>query len=147
MITKYFNELEIGEKIISRGRTLTETDVVLFCMFSGNWFQLHSDVEYVKKTKWGERLVQGTLVFAIAHGLLPTIEPGTVVAFYGVDKLRFLLPVRIGDTVHVERTVIGKEEKGKDAGVVTLEFKVKNQRDEVVQISHQKLLVSRKKID
>ena len=67
MIYKYFDELEIGDKTESeRGRTITETDVVFFCYLTGNWLELHSNAEYAKETQFGERLVQGSLTFAIA---------------------------------------------------------------------------------
>ncbi|MFC1918014.1 MaoC/PaaZ C-terminal domain-containing protein, partial [Chloroflexota bacterium] len=60
MIWKYFDELEIGEKFVTRGRTMTETDVINFCMLTGNWLELHSNIEYAKNTQFGQRLVQGS---------------------------------------------------------------------------------------
>jgi 3-hydroxybutyryl-CoA dehydratase len=143
MLYDYFEDTEIGNKIVSRGRTITETDVVAFCMFTGNWEDLHADVEYCKKTRFGQRLVQGTLVFSLGPGLLP-LKPGLVVANYGIDKVRFIQPVFIGDTIHVEREITAKEDKGAMGGVVTFQMTFKNQREEVVQVAVQKLMVHHK---
>ena len=144
MIYKYFDELEIGEKTVSeRGRTITETDVVFFCYLTGNWLELHSNAEYAKKTQFGERLVQGSLTFAIAAGL-QMVKPDLVIAFYGLDKMRFPAPVKIGDTLRAEAEVVDKEEKGGDRGVVTIKQEIKNQRDETAAVMMWKLLIKRK---
>lgn len=59
------DELEIGQTFRSPGRTVTESDVVMFCMFTGNWIEIHSNKEYAEKTRWGERIVQGMLTFSL----------------------------------------------------------------------------------
>ncbi len=143
MIYKYFDELEIGDKTVSeRGRTITETDVVFFCYLTGNWLELHSNAEYAKETPFGERLVQGSLTFAIAAGL-QMVRPGLVIAFYGLDKMRFTAPVKIGDTLRAEAEVVDKEVKGDDRGVVTIKQVIKNQRDETTAMMLWKLLIKR----
>ena len=144
MIYKYFDELEIGDKTESeRGRTITETDVVFFCYLTGNWLELHSNAEYAKETQFGERLVQGSLTFAIAAGL-QMVKRDLVIAFYGLDKMRFTAPVKIGDTLRAEAEVIDKEVKGDDSGVVTIKQVIKNQRDETTAIMIWKLLIKRR---
>lgn len=143
MIYKYFDELEIGDKTVSeRGRTITETDVVFFCYLTGNWLELHSNAEYAKETPFGERLVQGSLTFSIAAGL-QMVRPGLVIAFYGLDKMRFTAPVKIGDTLRAEAEVVDKEVKGDDRGVVTIKQVIKNQRDETTAMMLWKLLIKR----
>ncbi len=143
MIYKYFDELEIGDKTVSeRGRTITETDVVFFCYLTGNWLELHSNAEYAKETPFGERLVQGSLTFSIAAGL-QMVRPGLVIAFYGLDKMRFTAPVKIGDTLRTEAEVVDKEVKGDDRGVVTIKQVIKNQRDETTAMMLWKLLIKR----
>src|SRR5437870_2471314 len=99
MIDREFGALKTGQRKTSAGRTITETDVVHFCMLTGNWLGLHADSEYAKTTRFGQRVVQGSLVFSIANALLPS-DPGVVEAFYGVDRLRFHQPTFIGDTLH-----------------------------------------------
>ncbi len=144
MIYSYFDEMKVGEKFVTRARTITETDVVFFCMFTGNWLELHSNVEYAKTTPFGQRIVQGSLVFALIAGLVPTGTAGRIVAFYGVDKIRFLKPVLIGDTIHVEGELMELQDKDEKSGVTTHQLSVKNQRGETVQVTTWKHLVSKK---
>lgn len=144
MIWDYWDDIEVGKKVISRGRTVTETDVVTFGMITGNWISPHFDVEYAKTTPYGKRLVQGTLIFSWGPGLLPIGPPGLVVAFFGVDKIRFVKPVFIGDTIYVEHEIIGKEDRKDYAGLVSIRLTFKNQRNEVVQINEERLLVAKK---
>jgi acyl dehydratase len=140
-----WDELEVGQKFRTPGRTVTESDVVMFCMFTGNWIEIHSNTEYASKTRWGERLVQGMLTFTLISGLLqfgPAIQ-----ANYGVDKMRFLNPVKIGDTIYVSAEVIGKKEKDDKYGVGSFLIKAFNQRGEVVQRSEWSLLMMKKRAD
>jgi len=143
MIYKYFDEMKIGEKNVSRARTVTEADVVLFCMFTGNWLELHSNAQFAETTRFGQRLVQGSLVYSLIPGLFSVQPAGRTIAFYGVDKLRFVKPVFIGDTVRVEAEVIDLHDRGESDGIVTQSVTVKNQRDETVQVSVWKHLVAK----
>lgn len=142
---KYFDEYELGEKIKSKwGRTITETDVVQFMMITGNWYPLHSDVEYCKKkTRWGERIVQGSLLFSISAGM-QEMNPDVVVANYGYDKIRFFAPTKIGDTVRLESEVIDLKEKDENTGVVAFRNTLINQRDESVCVIENKVLFNKK---
>src|SRR5690348_16238508 len=110
MLDATFGELALGERRRSRGRTITETDVVNFCMLTGNWLELHSNTEYARHTLYGQRLVQGSLVFSIVNAL-PGYNPEVIEAFYGVDRLRFLKPTFIQDTLHAETEIIGLRDK------------------------------------
>ena len=144
MIYKHFDDCKIGEKQKSRSRTITETDVVMFCYLTGNWLQLHSDAEFAKKTIIGERLVQGALVFSLIPGLFDISPPGIIIASYGIDKIRYITPVRIGDTIHVESEVIEKQDKDEKGGVVVEKYEVKNQEGKIVQVCIWKMLISKK---
>src|ERR1700761_203689 len=140
-----YDELEIGQKFRTSGRTMTESDVVNFCMLTGNWLEIHSNKHYASKTRFVERLVQGSLVYAIIPGL---IQFGPVVqANYGLDKLRYLKPVHIGDTIYVVAEVIRKKEKDSKYGVVTLLMKGLNQQGDIVQRSEFSLLFLRRRAD
>lgn len=145
MITQTFDELQVGQTIWSRGRTVTETDVVSFCYLTGNWLELHSNKEFAAQTEWGQRLVQGSLVFALIPGLFP-MGADVVAAFYGVERIRFLKPVFIGDTVRVACTVDEKQDRDDRTGVVNLKMAVYNQQDEVVQVSTFRLLVRKHRL-
>ena len=131
MIDKPFGDLEIGSVRTSRGRTLTETDVVNFCMLTGNWLEIHSNTEFAQAALYKERLVQGTLIFSIVNALIP-FDSTVVEAFYGTDKLRFLKPSFIGDTVWARSEIIGLTPKKDGAGVATCELLGVNQRKEKI---------------
>ena len=140
-----YDELALGQVFRSGGRTITESDVVNFCMLTGNWLEIHSNAHYAAKTRFGKRLVQGSLVYALIPGL---IQFGAAVqANYGLDHLRYLTPVYIDDTIYVVAEVVRKKEKDDKAGVVTLLMKVINQRGDVTQASEFSLLFLRRRAD
>jgi acyl dehydratase len=140
MIDLPFPELVVGQFKDSRGRTVTETDVVHFCMLTGNWLELHANVEFAKHTKYGQRLVQGSLVFSIVNALLP-FDPSVIEAFYGVDKLRFRRPTFIGDTLYARSEVIGLKPHKDRHGIATSLLTGHNQRGETVMSCEFSLLV------
>ncbi|MBW1893219.1 MAG: MaoC family dehydratase N-terminal domain-containing protein [Deltaproteobacteria bacterium] len=140
---KYFEDFSIGEKITTRGRTITEADIVMFSMFSGDWYPLHVDVEYAKKSPFGERIAHGFLVLTAASGLMPLYEMA-IVAFYGIDKVRYLAPTKTGDTIRVEMEVAEKKDKEEIGGVITFNALVKNQRNEDVVIMNMKVMLHKK---
>ena len=145
MIQLPYGDLAIGQKARSRGRTITETDVVNFCGLTGNWLAIHADAEYAKKSLYGQRVVQGGLVFVVANALFG-FEPAVVEAFYGVDKLRFLKPTFIGDTLHAESEIIAMRDKGDKHGVVTAQLWAINQRSERVLSCEFTLLIRRERL-
>ena len=140
---KYFDDFEIGEKFTTKGRTITEADIVMFAAFSGDWNELHTNAEYAKTGPFGERIAHGFLVLAASSGLMP-LEEMAVLAFYGMDKVRFLGPTKIGDTLHVEMEVQEKQEKNEKSGVVSFKSSIKNQKKEDVAIFIMKLALHRK---
>lgn len=142
MLDRYFDDLEVGLRAVSRGRTITEADLVLFSAFSGDWYPLHTDREYAAKTVFGQRIAHGMLVLSAATGLVP-MNPGVVVAFYGMEKVRFTAPTFIGDTIRVEAEVVDKSDKGA-FGVITVRQEIKNQRDEVCCTAVLKVAVNKK---
>jgi 3-hydroxybutyryl-CoA dehydratase len=144
LITAYLEDTSVGDTHVTGGRTITETHVVNFAMFSGDWHPIHTDIEYATADeRFGGRIAHGALVLSVALGLV-TFWPPAMKAFYGIDKLRFVAPTRIGDTLHVETEVLAVEPKGSDGGVVTSRFTVRNQREEDVIVATLKSLVARK---
>jgi len=140
---RYYEDFKVGDKEVTRARTITEADIVNFASFSGDWYPLHTDIEYAKKSPFGERIAHGMLVLSVATGLMPLYEMA-IVAFYGMDKVRFTAPTKIGDTIHVELEVIDRQDKGDLGGVIALKESVKNQRDEDVALSTMKVLIAKK---
>ncbi len=140
MMNVPYGELAIGQRSRSRGRTITETDVVSFCMLTGNWLEIHANAEFSSKSMYGQRVVQGGLVFVVSNALLG-FESEVVEAFYGVDKLRFLKPTFIGDTLYAESEVIALRDKGESHGVATALLTAVNQRNESVMSCEFSLLL------
>ncbi|WP_027719023.1 MaoC/PaaZ C-terminal domain-containing protein [Desulfovirgula thermocuniculi] len=144
MLDRYYDELEVGTTWhSSRGRTITEADIVMFAALSGDWYPLHTDKEWAGKTRFGQRIAHGLLVLSICSGMWP-IKPGAVVAFYGIEKLRFTAPTFIGDTIYVKLEVLGKEDRGAGQGVVTLQLEATNQRQETVIAATLKILMNKR---
>ena len=132
----YFEDFEVGQTLTTGRRTVTSTDIVNFACLSGDFNDVHTNHEYAKATPFGEPIAHGPLVFAIAAGLnyASGMNDGTLLALLGIDKWRMKLPVKHGDTIHVETRVIAKKETSQsDRGVVTFARSCVNQRGEAVQ--------------
>lgn len=143
---KYFEEFELGEVVISPGRTITETDVVQFAALSGDYNELHTNVEFAKATPFGQRIAHGLLGLSAASGLVARlgIIDGTVIAFAGLEW-KFQGPVFIGDTIHITAQVERKRPmRAIGGGMVILAIAVINQRGESVQKGTWKALVRSK---
>ena len=139
---RYFDDFKMGEKIVTKGRTITEADIVLFAGFSGDWHQLHTNIEFAKNGPFGDRIAHGFLVLSVASGLMG-LEEMAIVAFYGMDNVRFVGPTRIGDTIHLEMEVTEKKEKDEKGGVVSLKITIKNQKEDVLAVFIMKLLIEK----
>ncbi len=130
----YFDELEIGHEWVSNGRTITESDVVTFAGFSGDFNPIHMDHEFAKTTPFRRPIVHGFAVFSIASGLGIYSPPVRTVALLRVNVWNFNLPVFAGDTLRTlsrvkEKTVRGRGRRGE----VVWYRSVINQDDKVVQ--------------
>lgn len=144
--TIYFEDYEIGQSRLTTGRTITETDFVVHAGHTGDFFPHHMDAEFMKSTPFGQRIAHGTLVFSIGIGLTATII--NPVAFsYGYDRLRFVKPVFIGDTIRTRTTIVQKEDDPKrpNSGRVFERCEVLNQREEVVLAADHIYIVERRK--
>jgi len=126
-----FEALEVGQEFTSRGRTVTEADVVGFASLTGDWHPQHADAQWAEGSPFGERIAHGLLVVSLAAGLVP-FDPGRVVALRQVSQATFKRPVRFGDTVHVEGRIAELAPGADDAGMVTFAWNVVNQDDKIV---------------
>ena len=143
-ITKYFEEFELNEKRSTGGRTVTETDIVIHAGQSGDFFPHHMDEEWCKTQPFKKRIAHGTLIFTIAVGLTAHVI-NEVAMTYGYDRLRFIKPVFIGDTIKATVTISNiKEHKKPGFGLVTELVEVFNQHGDVVMICEHILLVHKK---
>lgn len=147
---KYFNELEIGDTLLTHRRTVTEADVVNFAALSGDWFYAHVDEVGVQESPVFERRVaHGYFILSAAAGLFVDPAPGPVLANYGLENLRFTQPVYIGDTIQAKLTCKTKTPKapreGKvPQGVVSWAVEVINQKSETVAVYTILTLVAQK---
>jgi len=150
---KYFEELEIGESLLTHRRTVTEADIVNFGCLSGDHFYAHFDEIAAKDSFFEKRVAHGYFVISAAAGLFVDPGLGPVIANYGIDNLRFVEPVGIGDTIQVRLTCKRKVKKSKKpddkyhTGVVIWDVEVKNQNDEAVAIYDILTLVERQTED
>jgi acyl dehydratase len=126
-----FEALEAGQEFTTRGRTVTEADVVGFAQLTGDWHPQHADAQWCEGSPFGERIAHGLLVVSLAAGLVP-FDPTRVVALRQVSQATFKRPVRFGDTIHVEGRVAELASGAEDAGVVTFAWNVVNQEERVV---------------
>jgi oxepin-CoA hydrolase / 3-oxo-5,6-dehydrosuberyl-CoA semialdehyde dehydrogenase len=134
---KYFDDLQIGDSLLTHRRTVSEADIVNFGGISGDYFYMHFDVIAAKDSAFGQRIAHGYFVLSAAAGLFVSPAPGPVLANYGLDTLRFVKPVAIGDTIRARLTAKRKTARAarKDQpaqGVVAWDVQVTNQLDELV---------------
>ncbi|MBK5010072.1 phenylacetic acid degradation bifunctional protein PaaZ [Pseudomonas sp. S60] len=135
---RYFEQLQIGESLLTHRRTVTEADLVNFGCLSGDHFYMHFDEIAAKASQFGKRIAHGYFVLSAAAGLFVSPGEGPVLANYGLDTLRFINPVGIGDTIQARLTCKRKIDQGKASplgqpqGVVAWDVEVTNQLGEVV---------------
>jgi monoamine oxidase len=141
----YFEDIAIDHAAQSSGRTITETDIVLHAGHTGDFFPHHVDAEFAKQTPFGQRIAHGTMTFAMGIGL-KALNINEASLSYGYDRLRFIKPVFIGDTIHTRWKVTRKEEDPKRPthGRVFELIEVVNQRGEVVMACEEIALVKKR---
>jgi len=145
MGAQYFEDYQVGSTRQTQGRTMTETDIVLHAGQSGDFYPHHMDAEWCKEQEFRQRIAHGTLVFAMAVGLTAgEINPEAFT--YGYDRLRFVKPVFIGDTLRVRVTVKEKRDSPKRPGYgIAVELlEAFNQRNEVVLACEHLLMVKKR---
>jgi Acyl dehydratase len=141
----FFEDYLTGVERETVGRTITETDVVLHAGQTGDFYPHHMDAEWCKTQPFGQRMAHGTLVFSVGVGMTAgLINPRAM--SYGYDKLRFVKPVFLNDTIRVRVSIKEKREDLKRAryGVVVEALEIVNQRGETVLVADHLLLVERR---
>jgi oxepin-CoA hydrolase/3-oxo-5,6-dehydrosuberyl-CoA semialdehyde dehydrogenase len=135
---KHFDDLRIGDSLLTHRRTVGEADIVAFGGISGDFFYMHFDEIAARESPFGKRIAHGYFVLSAAAGLFVSPAPGPVLANYGLDTLRFVKPVGIGDTIQARLTCKRKidrrktDAKGQGQGVVAWDVEVTNQDGELV---------------
>ncbi len=142
----YYEDFREGDIYKSRGRTVTEADVVNFAGISGDFNPLHTDEEFARNTIFGKRIAHGMLGLTVSTGLSQSlgILDDTILAFLSLEW-NFRAPVYIGDTLHLEQEVQSRRETSKpDRGLVVFAARLVNQSGETVQEGARTVLVRRK---
>lgn len=146
MPKRYFDEIEVGEEYDTPGITVTNYHVMQFAGLTMDYFELHTNEEFARRTLFGQRVAHGLLGLALANGLKNRSDFQVhVIASLGWNW-EFTGPIFLNDTIHVRLRVKDKRASGTkpDRGVVTLELEVVNQRGEVVQKGENRLMVERR---
>jgi acyl dehydratase len=142
---EYFEDCSIGDRVVTPRRTITETDVVMFSAFTGDWNAVHTDVEYAKTSIFGERIAHGLLTLVIGTGLLFRLSrndflPKWIVAIAGMDRVRFIAPVKIGDTIRLEGEIVEMTKISDEQGVLAFKYLVKNQHNRSVMSGRARMI-------
>ena len=143
----FFEEFTVGTARETVGRTITEADVVLHAGQTGDFYPHHMDEEWCKTQPFGHRMAHGTLVFSVGVGMTAgVINPRAM--SYGYDRLRFVRPVFLNDTIRVRVSVkeLREDAKRPKHGIVVESLEVVNQRGETVLVAEHLLLVERRKV-
>ncbi len=129
---KTFKDYHLGEKILTSSITVTESHIVNFASYTGDFYPLHMDEEYAKNSMFKGRIAHGPLIFSLSVGLvgMTGYYKDSIIAFVGGDEMRFFNPVKIGDTIRVEVEVVGKVETSRpERGIVKFKYTVLNQNN------------------
>lgn len=144
MSSYYLEDFKPGQTFTSSGRTITEADLTMFSMISGDWNPIHADAEFARGTRYGQRLVHGTLGIALCTGMLHQIGifEKSVIAMLGLREWNFKKPILVGDTVHLELEILAVEPgKSGRSGKLGRRFRLINQHGEVTQEGDSDVLV------
>jgi acyl dehydratase len=132
-VSPYYDDYEVGQRISTYSRTVTEGDLSLFCALVGYHVPLFIDEEYAKQTRYGGRIAPSSYIMSVSTGMTESLFRTTVIAQLGLERGRFLAPVRAGDTIRTEVEIVEKRPSTKPGqGVIVFRDHVLNQRDELV---------------
>ena len=145
-IDRFFEDYELGERRESVGRTITETDIVMHAGQTGDFFPHHMDAEWMQTQPAGQRIAHGTLILSVAVGMTAgDINPQSM--SYGYDRIRFIRPVFIGDTITVTAEITEKAPHAKrpeEFGYLHELVTVVNQHGDTVMVLTHLYLVNRR---
>ena len=142
----YFEEVEVGSSYTTRGRTITEADIVQFAALTGDYNPMHTNDDYMSTHPMGRRVAHGMLTLSYAVGQIYQLGfmERTILAFRSIE-MKFSLPVFVGDTLHSVVTITNKKDMRRlGGGIITAEVKIINQEGKAVQSGAMVLLMASK---
>ena len=140
----YYNDFEAGQVFTSQARTMTESDLTMFSMLTGDWNPVHNDAEFAKQTRFGQRLMHGAFGIGLALGLMHGlgIFEDSAVALLDVKEWQFKEPVFIGDTLHLELHILDKSlGRSGNTGRIGRRFELVNQHGKAAHTGRADVLV------
>lgn len=144
----HFEDFEVGQTFESVGRTVTESDLAMHSMFTGDWTELHTNRHYAEEGHFGERVAHGPMTFTLATGFVYRCGflERTVVAFLGMNYMDIPAPVTIGDTISLDMEVTETKafSSREDAGLVVIDTEMTNQEGETVFEGDMKFMIERR---
>lgn len=143
----YYEDFALNDSRKTTGRTITDADIVLHAGQSGDFYPHHMDEEWCKTQSFKHRIAHGTLIFSVGVGLTAGVI-NEVAMTYGYERLRFIRPVYINDTISTTITIKDKKDHKKPGyGIVTELLEVHNQHKELVMVCEHLLLVEKRNVD
>ncbi|GAB3416985.1 MaoC/PaaZ C-terminal domain-containing protein [Niabella aquatica] len=143
----YYEDFALNESRKTTGRTITDADIVIHAGQSGDFYPHHMDEEWCKTQPFKHRIAHGTLIFSIGVGLTAGVI-NEVAMTYGYERLRFIRPVYINDTISTTVTIKDKKDhKRPGYGIVTELLEVHNQKEELVMVCEHLLMVEKRSVD
>lgn len=143
---KWFEDFELGDTMITRGRTVDIGDITTFAGLTGDHYQLHTDAQFMEGSRFGQRIAHGPLTFSLAIGLVGAsgFYGDAIAALVEITGLKASRPVFAGDTLHVVAVVTGIEATGDKYGTLAVTYSVRNQAEEEVMTFLQTMLAKRR---
>ena len=135
---KYYEDIHIGDKVVTPGKTLTDATVTLMVALVGYTQPIFHDEEFARQTPFKGRIIPGLVIVLVAGGLAEQAGfwEGATIGLVGLENIKFPIPARPGDTIRVEMEIISKKETSKpDRGLVWDRKTCRNQRGEVVAVA------------
>ena len=149
MIKEYYEDCKLGDRVVTPGRTITETDVVMFAAFSSDWNSVHVDKEHAASTPFKQRIAHGLLGLVAGTCLLSRLGwilfwPRSTLCITGLERVRFVRPIYIGDTIHLEAEIVEMVDGEDGNGTITTRLQIKNQDRKLVITGRIKTLAGRR---
>jgi len=144
-LKEYYEDCKVGDRIVTPGRTITEADVVMFSAFSSDWNAIHTDKHYAETTTYGKRIAHGMLGLVAGSCLLSragwfTFWPRSMKCITGLDRVRFPLPIFIGDSIYLQAEIVEMIPAPNNMGIITSKLRIINQHDSAVITGRIKIL-------
>jgi 3-hydroxybutyryl-CoA dehydratase len=146
-LNNYFDDLELGDRFVTGTRTVTQEDIDAYSRLSGDAHPLHTDPEVAAREIFGAITAQGCLTLSLATGLEYSLigpDISGILAFSGMDRVRFIKPVYLGDTLHLEGEVVTLEPRDDERGLVVVHQEIKNQHGDTLVVLDKRMFHKRR---